>query len=300
MIEQSWLRMSVIGLAALVAGWGVWLLMARPQALAWVRRPHQAAPRREPRDRPLREMQPWLVLLPSRWARWGVRRLQWIVAVSLGVVTWEITANGVATTAFAWMGFVLPEIVLRDAAWLRWTELDRAAYVTAYNVRFYLEQGLSVLDAWRAVTPRSKPVFQRWIAPCLLAESDADQPAFEAALKEKALAIRHTELSVCADVMGAERRHGSAVGSLVQLLALWGKRIELDADRRGSLVGFVWISRGTLGTGIALFWGLCLGDPAIRAHIATPMGRVVAGLSAVLLALGMLLYARQSRLAERF
>ena len=297
-----WIARGVAGLAGIALGVLTWRLFARPRALTWDTRILGATAERPTLVRRLPgAMQPWLVLLPDYWMRWSLRRLQWLGGAFLAAVTLAITANGVAALAFGWIGFWLPEIILREVAWSRWQALDRAAYATVYSARFYLEQGVSVLDTWRALVPKAPPVFRQWVEPCLLAETagHAAQQGFAQTLKGQALAIRHTELSVTADVLGAERQHGGAVGALAQLLAWWGKRIELGADRQGSLAGFVWLSRISLGTGIALFWGLTLGDGRVRTDMHTAPGAVVTGLSAVLLALGATLYYHQSRRGEQ-
>lgn len=286
---------------ALMTGWAVWLVSNRPRALTWVRPlpmdPTIIAQQQLPNTR-----EPWVVLLPSHWLRWGVRRLQWLSALFLAGITAVITWNPAAALAFGWIGYWLPETLLRDIAWSRWGKLDRAAYATVYSVRFYLDQGTPVLQTWRLLMPKAQPVFRHWIEPCLIQESQkgTGQLPFEQALKKQALAIRHAELAVTADILTEERRHGGTVGALGQLLEMWGHRIELDADRRGSLTGFIWIGRITLGAGVILFWGLALGDAAVRLHMHQLSGQIVLGISAVFLALGMTLYFRQNRKAERF
>jgi hypothetical protein len=275
----------------------IWGVVMRPRPLTWALPlpidPSVLAAQRLPRT-----TEPWTVLLPSHWLRWGVRRIQWLTALCLAGITGVITWNIPAALAFGWIGYWLPETILRDIAWSRWGALDRAAYATIYSTRFYLDQGTPVLQTWRLLIPKAQPVFRQWIEPCLI-EENRGQP-FEQTLKTQALAIRHAELAVTADILTVERRHGGAAGSLGQLLEMWGHRIELDADRRGSLAGFIWIGRVTLITGMVMFWGLSLGDAAVRTHMHTTAGGVVMGLSAVFLALGMTLYYRQNRAAERF
>lgn len=294
-----WISWVLRGVVAAGVGLLVWWLVTSPRPLTWGTEapvdPGRAALRAQKLPS---EMQPWLILLPARWMRWSLRHMQWMAGATLVAVTMAITMNPIAAVAFGWIGFWLPEIMLRDAAWTRWTALDRAAYSTVYSARFYLEQGTPVLDTWRLLIPQADPAFRRWVEPCLLGES-AGRP-FEHTLKDQSLAIHHAELSVTADILSAERRHGNAVTSLAQVLTLWGKRIELDADRRGSLTGFVWMGRLTIGAGIILFWGLSLGDAVIRSHMHTWTGAIVTGFSALLLAIAMTFYYRQNRMAERF
>lgn len=294
----GWMDRGLAGLLALAVGVLGWTLVSRPQRLSWSARRPGAAADAPGVPRVPAAMEPWRVLLPARWMRWGLRRLQWLAGAVLAAATLAITHNLLAAAAFGWIGFGLPEVLVREVAWSRWQALDRAAYATVYSARFYLEQGVSVLETWRALIPEAPPVLRQWVQPCLLDET-VGRP-FERTLKAQALAIRHLELAVAADVLTAERQHGGAVGSLAQLLAWWGKRIELAADRQGSLAGAVWIGRFTLGTGLLLFWGLTLGDAHVRAAMHTPMGGVVTGLSAALLALSATLYARQTRQAEQF
>lgn len=298
-MEWKSLTMGLLLLVALAVGMVVWLALTRPRRLTWLEAtPVDPAIQARRAQRLPEDMEPWLVLLPAHWMRWGLRRMQWIAGILLAAVTMAITFNPVSALAFGWMGFWLPEIFLRDAAWSRWTAIDRAAYATVYSARFYLEQGMPVLETWRSLIPQAQPLFRDWMAPCLLGESQG-RP-FEKGLKDQALAIHHAELSVTADILQAERSHGGAVGSLAQLLVMWGKRIELDADRRGSLTGFVWMGRLTLGAGMVMFWALTLGDATIRAHMHSLTGAIVTGFSAVLMAIGLTLYYRQNRQAEQF
>lgn len=296
---SEWIRMVGSLVVALLVGLTVWVALAWPRRLTWLL-PSPVDPSIKASESPGSPdaMEPWLVLLPAHWMRWGLRRMQWLTGFFLGAITAAITWNPAATLAFGWIGFWLPEIILRDMAWVRWTALDRAAYTLVYSSRFYLEQGTPVLQTWRTLAPQAQPVFQRWIEPCLLGETQGI--AFDQALKQQALAIRHAELAVTADILAVERKHGQTLGILGQLLTMWGKRIELDADRRGSLTGFVWIGRATLIVGIALFWSLVLGDVAVRAHMHTLPGEIMIGLSAVLLAAATTLYYRHNRGAEQF
>lgn len=280
-----------------------WALLNSRKPLRW----HGTGPREtdEKKPRKTADQQPWLILLPARWMRWGVRRLQWMGAAVMVLTTMAVTRNPLAAAAFAWIGFWLPEIILRDVAWARWQTLDRAAYSTLFSIRFYVAQGTAVLEAWRNVLPYASPAFQRWIEPCLMAEVDQSTTpghagAFERVLKDQADAIRHSELSITSDILAVQRTHGGASRSLERLLKLWGKRIELDADRRGNLSGFVWMGRISLVAGIALFWLLSLGDATVRLHMHTLVGGIVTGISAILLALGTTVYYRQNRLAEQF
>ena len=298
---MDWWHWGLAATGALMVGWLVWTVAQRPRPLTWMQ-PLPVDPTITAEQRRPFSQEPWVVLLPSHWLRWGVRRIQWLTALSLAGVTGAITWNPAAALAFGWIGYWLPETFLRDVAWSRWGALDRAAYATIYSARFYLDQGTSVLQAWRQLIPKAQPVFRHWMEPCLLAESRKMEQglSFEQTLKQQALAIRHAELAVTADILTEERRHGGAVPALGQLLAMWGHRIELDADRRGSLTGFIWIGRVTLGAGMALYWGLTLGDAAVRLHMHTVAGEIVMGLSAAFLAVGMTLYYRQNRKAERF
>lgn len=289
-------RWSLFGIAASAFGVAVWMVLTRTRPLRWHRPPRRRRVGSSATD--MADNAPWRVLLPQRWMRWGIKNMQWAAGAALGTATLGITGNPVTAVAFGWIGFLLPEIILRDIAWARWTALDRAAYTTVYSARFYLEQGVSVLQTWRRLVPDAPAVFQDWVAPCLLSESGGT--SFETVLKQQSLAIQHMELAVAADIFEAERRHGGALGALAQALQLWGQRMELDADRRGSLTGFIWISRITLGVGIALFWGMTLGDAAIRAAMHSASGAVVTGVSAGLLAVGVALYQGQRRSAERF
>lgn len=294
-----WIIRALIVVAVAAVGLMVLWTVSRPRPLTW-KEPVPIDPQvKAERVQKLPvEMEPWLVLLPERWMRWSLRQMQWVAGVLLAGITFAITFNPLSALAFGWIGFWLPEIVLRDAAWSRWTAIDRAAYQTVYSVRFYLEQGVPVLETWRSLTPQAQPAFRQWVEPCLISETDG-RP-FEQTLKTQAMAIHHAELSVTADILSAQRRHGGAIGSLAQVLTMWGKRIELDADRRGSLTGFVWMGRLTLGAGIVLFWGLALGDATIRTHMHTWTGGIVTGFSALLIAIGLTLYHRQNRQAERF
>lgn len=293
---ESAMRPGAFVIIALAGGFLIWNLLTVPRPLRWHRTQSEIKP--PPSTDDPTDSAPWLILLPHRWMRWGIKNMQWATGGSVVVATFVITGNPFSTAAFGWIGFLLPDIILRDIAWARWTALDQAAYSLVYSARFYLEQGMPMLQTWRSLVPDAPEGFQEWITPCLLGESEGWP--FEILLKQQALAIRHMELAVTADILSAERRHGGAVQSLAQALTLWGKRIELDADRRGTLTGFVWISRLTLGGGMLLFWGMILGDAAIRSAMHSFSGDVVTGISAGLLALGVWLYQRQSRAAERF
>ena len=290
-----------LGVLAAAVAYGLWVVVEARAPLRWsTQRLYEA----DMSPRKLSEQQPWLILLPARWMRWSLRRLQWIGAAALALATFAVGHNPGSAAAWGWIGFWLPEIILRDVAWERWQALDRAAFSTLFSVRFYIAQGTAVLEAWRKVLPNAPPVFQRWIEPCLMAEvsQDASQQggSFERLLKDQALAIHHTELAVTADILTAQRTHGGASTSLEKLLKLWGTRIELDADRRGNLSGFVWLGRGSLMAAFALFWALSIGDATVRIHMHSFPGMIVTGIASIILALATTMYYKQNRLAEQF
>jgi len=287
------------GVTAGALGLMVLWLFRMPQRLQW-QSPHKTVDdwNREEAVANLSDSARWLVLLPNHWMRWGLRNIQTLVGLFMAGVTFVVTGNPIAAIAFGWIGICIPEALLRDMAATRWATIDREAYATMYSVRFYLQQGLSVIEMWRLLIPKTKGVFRQWIEPCLLSEGVERGQTFESRLKLQAQQIRHGELAVMADIMEAERRNGGTASSMERLMHTWGQRLTLDAERRGALGMYALVSELTLGFNIVMFWAMCLGDATIRSKMHSLTGIIVTGMSAMMAAVAITLYLQQVRASD--
>lgn len=238
------------------------------------------------------------LLMGSSIMRFGVKQLRIITCLALAGFTYLVSQNLIASVAFGVIGFTIPDTIVKEMAWDKWTDLDRSAYAAVYSFSFYLAQGITVLDAWQMILPTTQKVFRNWMEPCLLRES-AGIP-LEATMKKQADDVGHVELSVLADVISAERAHGGTESIIKQLLSLWGVRIELDSERRGTMFGFLWVGRIVMVAAAAMFWYMVVFNAAVRLHSHTLAGQIVVGIGAVFIALSVMLYNKQSKMFQMF
>lgn len=271
------------GIAALVAGaaagWGTWLILARPARLS-LRATRTRAARAGRRRAEISTH--WLSLsglplTPAQlgWCNWGA-------AVLAALVAFAVLHSPLAALALGYLASGLPESYVRQRARAQWQRLDQTALIATTNLRYWLETGTSVLSALRAIAARTDEPFRGWILSCLRAEAgQVESERVEDVMRARAQGIRHVELMLLADLLAVERRRGPTTDSLDELVDQWLLRIRADATRRGTISGGMLLSRHmiTICVGVLLVMGLT--HPAV---VSSPAGVIVYGIGVSLVA----------------
>ena len=276
-------------IAALASGFAVWQVLNRPQVVSI-----QPPRRRTARSR---RQEHWLAL--SGWPLTPRRlaAITWIVGLLGGVLGTAALRNPAAGIALGYLASQVPENAVRRRVRTRWRQLDRAALASTTNLRFWLMRGTSVLEALRHIAAQTDEPFRSWMRDCLADEAAAGDAGarVEDAVRVRAQAIRHVELMLLADLLAAERRRGSTLESLEELVDQWTRRARADAVRRGTLSGGLLLSKNfiPIAAGILLFLGLTHG-----ALVGTGLGMVTYGVGFLIVAGAAWMQARITRQAE--
>lgn len=267
------------GLAALGAGLALWWFLARPVPLRF----HAPAAVHSAPQRAEMSVQ-WLALsgLPLTPAR--LAALGWVTGCLAGLLTLIVLRNPVAAASFGYLASGLPDAYVRQRARKRWDALDRAALVATTNLTHWLSTGASVLDSLRRLAERTDEPFRGWILACLREEAGLAEDVHmrvEDLMRQRARGIRHVELMLLADLLAVERRRGSTVESLEELVTQWQLRIRADAKRRGTISGGMLLSRHMITVCISVL--LVLGVTHLAA-VSSLVGIAVYGIGTVMVA----------------
>lgn len=287
----GWLgALCVLG-GGLTASGLVWQVLHPPRPAGWRERA------RPPARAPLTSLGTgWLALTGVGWSAHTVRQVRRGGALGLGLLAGLLTQNVLVGGAWAGVGWLAPEVLLRLWARRRWRQLDTAAFGATHMLRAKLDRGLPVLVAWRQLLPEADPIFRDWMQPCLMAEARGAEG--EATLKQQAQAIGHVELTALADILAAERAQGHTAAIVQRLTDLWAQRIRADAVRRGTLAANATLGYGLVAGGLGLFGLLWLGRPAFRLALTHGATYWMAGVGLSVIVLAGALQTRVSRHAE--
>jgi hypothetical protein len=278
----------VAGLLSLVTYW----LLHPPKPIGWDRIIRTVAPPRDPIPRAWLELT-GLPITPNQ--------LTWInrgcgACVAVLMMAW--TLNPIVALAMGSIAMPLPEVLIRMRARKQWQTLDRAAFLFAQALAFFLQQGTSTLEAFRAqLEQRLDAPLEGWVQDAIVSEVIGSDP-IETVIKARATRIHHVELMLLGDILFAERHTGHAASLVNRLLEFWASRLDADAKRRGKLkmsmmLGYLMVFGGALGFIVAL-----LMVPALAHAAHHGVGWIILSLAAIMIAGAAYIQQSTARKAE--
>jgi hypothetical protein len=221
--------------------------------------------------------------------------LRWALGAAVGLLWMGAFGNPFAAAAYGAIAGQLPELAAQAYARRQWDALDRAAYTFANVVRFRFQQGGTVLTAAHSLALTADPPFREWLAEAL--RVDATGGRLEHFLRAQAVAIRHVELQLFADLLAVERNRGPAPESLDHLVSLWGERLQADAKRRGTIANTIRFGQAAIVAALGVLVVSVAASPAHAAVARTGIGLVLYGASVACVAASLWVSLRTARRA---
>lgn len=232
---------------------GVYVLTApRPDS---VRQAAERRTRQEDRRRPRARNDNLLLWLSGIALPAPMLPVVQVVSAGLGgMFAFAVTHNVVIAGEFAYVTWFTPITLLKTLAVRRWNKADDSAFTVCNVLRFKLALSGHPVEAVRSALEDTDEPLRGWLSEAIGLEA-AGKP-FEESLYDLGVRLRHSEMSLLAEILKADRREARAHALLPGLLDAWTERIRGAQQRRAKLASAQTLSNLMIWAPICLFFVL--------------------------------------------